>query len=51
MAEEILKGTFKQGNKILVKAVEGSEELIFVEDDLEEGVSHKQEEKTGASEG
>ena len=52
MAEEILKGTFKQGNKILVKAVEGAEDLIFVEDGLEEDVSNsnKQEEKTGASE-
>ncbi|MCX6148903.1 MAG: ATP-dependent Clp protease ATP-binding subunit [Ignavibacteriales bacterium] len=50
MAEEILKGTFKQGSKILVKGIEGAEELIFIEEAIETGESDHQEEKTGAAE-
>ncbi len=54
MAEEILKGIFKQGSKILVKHFEGLDELSFMEDIVEtpeHGEPNKEEEKTGATEG
>jgi len=53
MAEEILKGVFKQGSKILVKHFEGLDELSFVEEIVETSepdVPDEHEEKTGASE-
>ncbi len=53
MAEEILKGVFKQGSKILVKHFEGLDELSFVEDIVETTApdeTDKHEEKTESSE-
>ncbi|MGE5411714.1 MAG: AAA family ATPase, partial [Clostridiales bacterium] len=50
LAEEILKGSFKQGSRIIVKHAEGAEDLYFIEDVAETGVSDKAEEKTGSSE-
>ncbi|MGE5499315.1 MAG: AAA family ATPase, partial [Syntrophothermus sp.] len=50
LAEEILKGAFKQGSKIIAKHNEGAEELYFIEEPEESGVSDKAEEKTGSSE-
>ncbi|MGE5439945.1 MAG: hypothetical protein ACM3UR_08805, partial [Bacteroidota bacterium] len=49
LAEEILKGTFKQGSKIVAKHAEGQDELYFIEDTSEAGVSDEKE-KTGRSE-
>ncbi|MGE5363906.1 MAG: ATP-dependent Clp protease ATP-binding subunit [Bacteroidota bacterium] len=46
LAEEILKGAFKQGSRILVKHIEAADELTFVEDVVPEtGESQKEEEK------
>ncbi|MDP4176246.1 MAG: ATP-dependent Clp protease ATP-binding subunit [Bacteroidota bacterium] len=50
LAEEILKGSFKQGSRIIVKHAENAEDLYFLEDIAETGVSDKAEEKTGSSE-
>ncbi|HEX2865546.1 MAG TPA: ATP-dependent Clp protease ATP-binding subunit [Ignavibacteriales bacterium] len=49
LAEEILKGTFKQGSRIVAKHAEGQEELYFIEESSEAGVSDEKE-KTGRSE-
>lgn len=49
LAEEILKGTFKQGSKIIAKHAEGQDELYFIEDISEAGISDEKE-KTGRSE-
>lgn len=35
LAEEILRGTFKEGSSILVKHVENTEELIFIGEEIE----------------
>jgi len=42
IAEEILRGTFKEGAKIIAKHFENAEELVFVEEDSSE---HPKEEK------
>ena len=47
LAEEILRGTFKEGSSILVKHVENTEELIFVG---EENDSQKEKEITDTGE-
>ncbi len=43
LSEEILRGTFKDGAKIIAKHFENTEELIFLDDDS--AVDHTQEEK------
>ena len=46
LAEEILRGSFKDGTKILAKHPETAEELIFTTEDAEMDLSDKAEEKT-----
>ncbi|MCK9211144.1 MAG: ATP-dependent Clp protease ATP-binding subunit [Ignavibacteriaceae bacterium] len=45
LAEEILRGTFKEGSKIIAKHVDKTEQLIFIEDEIVPDVSNAQEEK------
>jgi len=45
LAEEILRGTFKEGSKIIAKHVEKTEQLIFIEDEIVTDVSSAEEEK------
>jgi ATP-dependent Clp protease ATP-binding subunit ClpC len=47
LAEEILRGTFKEGSIILVKHVENTEEMIFIAEDPD---PHIEKEKTDSSE-
>ena len=46
LAEEILRGSFKDGAKIVAKHPENAEELIFTNDDVEMDLSDKAKEKT-----
>ncbi|NUN08785.1 MAG: ATP-dependent Clp protease ATP-binding subunit [Ignavibacteriaceae bacterium] len=39
IAEEILRGAFKEGSKILAKHFEGTDSLVFIEDETEESAS------------
>ncbi len=50
LAEEILRGTFKDGAKIIAKHFENAEELIFLEDDSNIDSPHEEKEKTDSSE-
>ncbi len=50
LAEEILRGTFKDGAKIIAKHFENAEELIFLEDDSNVDDTHEEKEKTDSSE-
>jgi len=45
LAEEILRGTFKEGSKIIAKHVEKTDQLIFIEDEIVPDVSNTAEEK------
>jgi len=45
LAEEILRGTFKEGSKIIAKHVEKTEQLIFIEDEIATDVSSAEESK------
>lgn len=45
LAEEILRGTFKEGSKIIAKHVEKTGQLIFVEDEIATDVSNAEEGK------
>jgi ATP-dependent Clp protease ATP-binding subunit ClpC len=47
LAEEILRGTFKEGSSIIVKHVENTEEMIFL---AEEPDPHIEKEKTDSGE-
>jgi len=47
LAEEILRGTFKEGSSIIVKHVENTEEMIFI---AEEPDPLKEKEKTDSGE-
>lgn len=46
LAEEILRGTFKEGAKIIAKYFENSEELVFLEDDSSKITPHEEKEKS-----
>jgi ATP-dependent Clp protease ATP-binding subunit ClpC len=50
IAEEILRGTFKDGSKIVSKHVENMEELIFVNENIDINLSDKEEEQPGKGE-
>ncbi len=50
LAEEILRGTFKEGSKIIAKYFENSEELVFLEEDTGEAKPHEAKEKSGSGE-
>jgi ATP-dependent Clp protease ATP-binding subunit ClpC len=47
LAEEILRGTFKEGSSIIVKHVENTEEMIFIADEPD---PHIEKEKTDSGE-
>jgi ATP-dependent Clp protease ATP-binding subunit ClpC len=50
LAEEILRGTFKDGAKIVAKHFENTEELVFLEDDTNIDQSHEEKEKSDTGE-
>ncbi len=50
LAEEILRGSFKEGAKIIAKHVEGTEELIFIDENLNLDITDKEKEKTDTGE-
>jgi ATP-dependent Clp protease ATP-binding subunit ClpC len=50
LAEEILRGTFKDGCKILAKHFENLEELTFLEGELDVNSGQEEKEKTDTSE-
>ncbi|MBA4250280.1 MAG: Clp protease ClpC [Chlorobiaceae bacterium] len=50
LAEDILKGGFKEGNRIVAKHFEGTDHLVFFEEDLVSDDSTKTEEKPETSE-
>ncbi len=50
LAEEILRGTFKDGAKILAKHVENTEELVFLDEDTNSDQSHEEKEKSDSGE-
>jgi ATP-dependent Clp protease ATP-binding subunit ClpC len=51
IAEEILKGTFKEGSGIIAKHFPPSEELVFLDEDLEEEVAGEQKGKNDSNKG
>jgi ATP-dependent Clp protease ATP-binding subunit ClpC len=46
LAEEILRGSFKEGAKIIAKHVEGTEELVFMDENLNLDITDEEKEKT-----
>ncbi|MDP2302633.1 MAG: ATP-dependent Clp protease ATP-binding subunit [Ignavibacteria bacterium] len=46
LAEEILRGTFKEGAQILAKHFESTDHLVFIEEESDKNVSDKAEETT-----
>jgi ATP-dependent Clp protease ATP-binding subunit ClpC len=50
IAEEILRGKFKEGSNIVAKHVEKMEELIFVNDNMDININDKEEEQPGKGE-
>jgi ATP-dependent Clp protease ATP-binding subunit ClpC len=46
LAEEILRGSFKEGAKILAKYVEGTEELVFMDENMDLDINDEEKEKT-----
>ena len=50
LAEEILRGTFKDGAKIVAKHFENTEELVFLDDDSNIDQSHEEKEKSDTGE-
>jgi ATP-dependent Clp protease ATP-binding subunit ClpC len=46
LAEEILRGSFKEGAKIIAKHVEGTEELVFMDENMNLDITDEEEEKT-----
>ena len=50
LAEEILRGSFKEGTKIVAKHIENSEELIFIDEDLDVKIPDEEKEKTDSGE-
>src|SRR5690606_16377878 len=51
IAEEILRGTFKEGSRILAKHFPPSEELVFVDENLEAEIAGEEKGKGDSSEG
>lgn len=49
LAEEILKGSFKEGTKIIAKHVENTEILVFFDESLDANISDETKEKTDSS--
>ncbi len=50
LAEEILRGSFKEGTKIVAKHIEKTEELIFIDEDLDVKIPDEAKEKTDSGE-
>jgi ATP-dependent Clp protease ATP-binding subunit ClpC len=50
LAEEILRGSFKEGTKIVARHVENTEELIFIDENLELHIPDPAKEKTDSGE-
>jgi ATP-dependent Clp protease ATP-binding subunit ClpC len=50
LAEEILRGSFKEGTRIMAKHVENAEELVFYDEALEVEDSDEETEKSDTSE-
>ena len=50
LAEEILRGTFKDGTKIIAKHFENTEELVFLDEDASQDQSHEEREKSDSGE-
>ncbi len=47
LAEEILRGSFKEGTKVLAKHAEKTDELIFIDEELNVDVSDDKKEESG----
>ena len=50
IAEEILRGKFKEGSNIVAKHVENMEELIFVNDNMDINITDEEEQQPGKGE-
>ena len=50
LAEEILRGSFKEGSKINAKHVENTEELIFIDENTVANIPDEKKEKTDSGE-
>jgi len=50
LAEEILRNSFKEHSKIIAKHVENTEELIFIDENINLDITDEKEEKTGSGE-
>ncbi len=50
LAEEILRGSFKEGAKIIAKHVEGTDELVFMDENLNLDITDEEKEKTDTGE-
>mgnify|MGYP001361013565 CR=1 FL=1 len=50
LSEEILRGMFKDGSKILVKHVENMDHLIFIDENIDLNVSDEEKEKSDTTE-
>ena len=50
IAEEILRGSFKEGSKIIAKHFENTDELVFIEDDSALDSPHEEKEKSDTTE-
>ncbi len=46
LSEEILKGTFKEGSKIIAKHIDEMDYLIFIEEELVNDIPHPASEST-----
>jgi ATP-dependent Clp protease ATP-binding subunit ClpC len=51
LAEEILRGSFKEGTKIIAKHAEGAEELVFYDEAAETNDSNEETKTPGQIEG
>lgn len=50
IAEEILRGSFKEGSKIVAKHFENADEVVFIEDDSALDSPHEEKEKSDTTE-
>ncbi len=50
IAEEILRGSFKEGSKIVAKHFENTDEVVFIEDDSALNSPHEEKEKSDTTE-
>ena len=46
LAEEILRGSFKEGAKIVAKYVDGTDELVFMDENMNLDITDEEKEKT-----